>query len=110
MSHDGVNTFINIYDLYEAKQMGRNSVFPDDHEPTLADLKAMGRQRLNRLWFEAAKRRDRQRQVYGPSYRPGRQGFMDWSIKQDMEIIENALRELDRDEGKKTNECSTGES
>lgn len=74
--------------------MGKNTVFDDEHEPTLAELKALGREQLHRLWSEAARRRDRQRSVYG-AHRPGRQDFLDWSLQRDMDRIDAALHALD---------------
>ena len=72
---------------------GRHSVFGDEREPTVAELKSIGRSRLNRLWLDVAKRRDQLRRVFG-----NRESFRDWCLRRDRELIEAALRELDEDE------------
>ncbi len=69
---------------------GRQSIFGDDREPSLAELKALGRSRLNRLWLDVAKRRDQLRRTYGD-----RQSFLEWCLQRDRELIEAALQELD---------------
>ena len=74
---------------------GRQSVFGDDREPTLAEVKALGRARLNRLWLDVAKRRDQLRRLYGD-----RDSFREWALRRDLELIDAALHELDADGGK----------
>lgn len=68
---------------------GRHSVF-GDQMPTVAELKALGRSRLNRLWLDVAKRHDHLQRLYGD-----RESFLDWSLRHDRELIEAALRELE---------------
>jgi len=72
---------------------GRQSVFGDEREPSVAELKALGRSRLNRLWLDVAKRRDQVRQMHGD-----RKSFLEWSLQRDRELIEAALQELDAGE------------
>jgi len=69
---------------------GRHSVFGDKREPTLAELKALGKSHLNRLWQDVAKRRDQHRRRYGDG-----ESFLLWCMQRDRELIEAALRELD---------------
>ena len=69
---------------------GRRSVFGDEHEPSMVELKALGRSRLNRLWLDVAERHDQLRRTYGD-----RQSFLEWSLQRDRELIEAALHELD---------------
>lgn len=69
---------------------GRHSIFGDEREPTLAELKSLGRTRLNRLWQDVAKRRQRLR---SPS--DGGESFLEWSLRRDRELIEAALQTLD---------------
>jgi hypothetical protein len=61
----------------------------------LAEVKALGRSRLNRLWLDVAKRRDQLRRVYGD-----RDSFREWALRRDLELIAAALQELDADGGK----------
>lgn len=75
---------------------GENSVFPGDRIPETAELMALGRERLHEMRSRAAERLDNISRVYGPSYRPGRQAFLDWSLKLDLEMIDKALEELDK--------------
>jgi len=77
---------------------GQNSVFSVDHEPTVEELKALGRERLYRLRLDVAKRLDNQGRIYGPTYRPGRQAFLDWNLKRDLEMIDEALEKLKKEE------------
>jgi hypothetical protein len=72
----------------------RNSVFGDESEPTIAELKALGRSRLNRLRLDVAERRDNLRRIYGD-----RESFRDWSLRRDGELIETALQEIQADGG-----------
>jgi hypothetical protein len=74
---------------------GRHSIFGDEREPTLAELKALGPSRLKRLWQDVAKRRDQHRRRYGEG-----ESFLLWSLQRDRELIEAALRELETDGGK----------
>jgi hypothetical protein len=73
---------------------GRNSVFPDDQIPEIAELMALGRERLHGKRSSVVERLDNLSRVYGPSYRPGRQAFLDWSLKLDLEMIDKALEAL----------------
>jgi hypothetical protein len=75
---------------------GRNSVFPGDQIPEIAELMALGRERLHGMRSSAVERLDNLSRVYGLSYRPGRQAFLDWSLKLDLEMIDKALEELDK--------------
>jgi hypothetical protein len=72
---------------------GRHSVFGDERQPTVGELKELGRSQLNRLWQDVAKRRDQLRRRYGDG-----ESFLAWSLQRDRELIEAALRELDAEE------------
>lgn len=48
---------------------------------------------------EAARRLENQRRVYGPSYRPGRQRFLQDSLERDIRRIREALMAMDREDG-----------
>ncbi len=69
---------------------GRLSVFGDEREPAMAEIKSLGRSRLNQLWLDVAERHDNLRRIYG-----NRDSFLEWNIQRDKELIETALRELD---------------
>jgi hypothetical protein len=71
---------------------GRHSIFGDEHEPTVAELKALGRPGLNRLWLDVARRRDQLRRMYGDQ-----ESFVDSSLRRDRQLIEADLQEIDAD-------------
>lgn len=79
--------------------MGRNSVLTDDAWPTHEELKALGRDRLIELQNEAEGRLTNQANIYGPTYRPGRQAYLQRCLEKDIELIDEALLSLDGEEG-----------
>src|ERR1051325_3756946 len=81
--------------------MGANSVFEDDRTPSVEELSRMGRDKLLALQREAAERLENQRQIFGASYRPGRQAYLQSSLQRDIYSIRDALLKLDAAEGVK---------
>jgi hypothetical protein len=81
--------------------MGANSVFEDDRTPSVEELSRMGREKLLALQREAAERLENQRQIFGASYRPGRQAYLQSSLQRDIYSIRDALLKLDAAEGVK---------